>query len=91
MEVGSNEAIKRAVEGGVGLALFPPSVAASEIKRGLIKALRVRGAHLTLSFNVVYHKVKELSPLIQAFLKVLADERVVPHGKKAPTRVLANT
>jgi DNA-binding transcriptional LysR family regulator len=75
MEVGSNEAIKRAVEAHVGLAFFPPSAAGAEIKDGLVKALRIAGARLALSFNVVYHREKRLSPLIRAFMEVLKEQR----------------
>jgi DNA-binding transcriptional LysR family regulator len=73
MELASNEAIKQAVQQGVGLALVPRKIAVLEIQQGLLKALPVRGAELTLSFHVVYHKDKEVSPFIQAFLEVLED------------------
>ena len=82
MELGSNEAIKRAVEQGAGLALFPPSVAASEVRRGLLKTLRVHGAELALSFNVVYHRDKEPSPLVQAFLMVIEEKMTIAGGKE---------
>jgi DNA-binding transcriptional LysR family regulator len=72
MELGSNEAIKRAVESGVGLALLPPKVVQSEINQGLLRCLAVKGTQLLLKFNVVYHKDKESSRLVQAFLTVLA-------------------
>ena len=75
MEVGSNEAIKRAVEANVGLAFFPPSVLDTEVKEGSLKALRISGARMALSFNVIYHREKRASPLIRAFLEVLKEER----------------
>ena len=74
MEIGSNEAIKRAVEGNVGLAFFPPSVVDAEIKEGVVKALKISGARLELSFNVVYHQEKRSSPLIRAFIEVLKEQ-----------------
>ena len=74
MEIGSNEAIKRAVEGNVGLAFFPPSVVDAEIKEGVVKALKISGPRLELSFNVVYHQEKRSSPLIRAFIEVLKEQ-----------------
>ena len=75
MEVGSNEAIKRAVEGNLGLAFFPPSVVDAEIKQGVLKALNITGLRLALSFNVIYHREKNSSPLIGAFIEVLKEHR----------------
>jgi len=78
MEIGSNEAIKRAVEGNIGLAFFPPSVVDAEIKQGEMKALKISDARLELSFNVVYHQEKRSSPLIRAFLEVIREQRPKP-------------
>jgi len=75
MEVGSNEAIKRAVEGNLGLAFFPPSVEDAEIKQVALKALNITGVRLALSFNVIYHREKNSSPLIGAFIEVLKEHR----------------
>jgi DNA-binding transcriptional LysR family regulator len=75
MEVGSNEAIKRAVEGNLGLAFFPPSVVDAEIKEGVLKALNISEGRLALSFNVIYHREKRSSPLIRAFIEVLREQR----------------
>jgi DNA-binding transcriptional LysR family regulator len=75
MEVGSNEAIKRAVEENVGVAFFPPSVAEAEIREGSVKALKISGTRLALSFHVIYHREKRSSPLIRAFVEVLKEQR----------------
>jgi len=74
MEVGSNEAIKRAVEMNLGLAILPPAVVDEEIKEGLLKALPIKEPSLALSFYVIYHKEKRSSPLIHAFVEVLREE-----------------
>ena len=75
MEVGSNEAIKRAVESKVGLAFFPLSVVEAEIKEGTFKALKVSSTRLSLSFYTIYHREKRASPLIRAFIEVLNAQR----------------
>ena len=75
MEAGSNEAIKRAVEGGIGLAFFPPSVVDAEIKERVLCSLNISGVCLALFFYVVYHREKRSSPLIREFMEVLRDQR----------------
>ena len=75
MEAGSNEAIKQAVEGGIGLAFFPPSVVEAEIKERVLYALNISGVRLALSFNVVYHREKRSSPLLREFMEVLREHR----------------
>ena len=62
------------MEGNVGLAFFPPSVVDAEIKEGVVKALKISGPRLELSFNVVYHQEKRSSPLIRAFIEVLKEQ-----------------
>src|SRR5512145_3386477 len=78
MEIGSNEAIKHAVEGNIGLAFFPPSVVDAEVKQGEMKALKISDVRLELSFNVVYHQEKRSSPVIRAFMDVLNEQRPKP-------------
>ena len=78
MELGSNEAIKRAVEQSVGLALLPPTVVQTEINQGVLKSLRLKGVQPVLAFNIIYHKDKASSPLVQAFLRFF--------GPKEPNR-----
>jgi DNA-binding transcriptional LysR family regulator len=78
MEIGSNEAIKRAVEGNIGLAFYPPSVIDAEVKQGEMKALKISDVRLELSFNVVYHQEKRSSPVIRAFMEVLNEQRPKP-------------
>lgn len=75
MEVGSNEAIKRAVENNLGIAILPPAVVKEEVREGVLRSLRIRKPGLSLSFYVIYHKEKRSSPLIHAFVDVLRKQR----------------
>jgi hypothetical protein len=43
-----------------------------------MKALKISDARVELSFNVVYHQEKRSSPLIQAFMEVLNEQRPKP-------------
>ena len=47
----------------------------AEIKQGVLRALNITGVRLALSFNVIYHREKNSSPLIGAFIEVLKEHR----------------
>jgi DNA-binding transcriptional LysR family regulator len=68
MEIGSDEAIKRAVAVGLGISIVPVGVVAKEVKRRLIKPYRMDGETLYLEYFMIWHKDKYLSNLIRAFM-----------------------
>jgi LysR family transcriptional regulator, transcriptional activator of the cysJI operon len=68
MELGENEAIKRAVASGLGITLIPLTVAKRELDAGMLRAVRLSGARIMRQFSVIRHKDKYLSHLIRAFL-----------------------
>ena len=68
MELGENEAIKRAVASGLGITLISAMVAKRELEAGLLKAVRLSGARIMRQFSIIYHKDKYLSHLIRAFM-----------------------
>jgi DNA-binding transcriptional LysR family regulator len=70
MEIGSDEAIKRAVAVGLGISIVPVGVVEKEVKRGVIKQYRVKTESLYLDYFMVHHKDKYLSNLIRAFMDV---------------------
>ena len=70
MEIGSDEAIKRAVAVGLGISIVPIGVVEKEVKRGVIKQYRVKTESLYLDYFMVHHKDKYLSNLIKAFMDV---------------------
>jgi DNA-binding transcriptional LysR family regulator len=76
LELNSNEAIKQAVIGGMGLAVLSLYAVAvdAELKRLVI--LDVEGFPLQESWYLVYPKQKELSPVTQAFLAFVRDEGI---------------
>ncbi|MBI2467073.1 MAG: LysR family transcriptional regulator [Candidatus Rokubacteria bacterium] len=75
MELGSNEAIKRAVEAGVGLAVLGARVVAREVAQGRLRAVRVRGAGLALRFYMVHHRDRAHAPVLRAFLDLALARR----------------
>ena len=70
MELESNEAIKSAVAGGIGVAIMAHAAVAQEVAAGRLVARRLREP-LSLEFALVYHKDRVLSPVLAAFLALL--------------------
>jgi DNA-binding transcriptional LysR family regulator len=68
MELGENEAIKRAVASGLGITLISATVARRELEAGQVRAVRLPGARILRRFNIIHHKDKYLSKLIRAFM-----------------------
>lgn len=70
LEMPTLEAIKRFVEGGMGVALIPKLAAQAEIARGQIASLTVREMKLERRLYLVYRKGATLSHAAQAFLRI---------------------
>jgi DNA-binding transcriptional LysR family regulator len=66
----SLEAIKRAVEMRMGVALLPKRCALAEIGRGQLAAVKMPQVRLTRQLRLVYRRGGELSHAAQAFLGV---------------------
>jgi DNA-binding transcriptional LysR family regulator len=77
MELGSNEAIKHAVEAGLGLAPVGARVVAREVADGRLAALRIRDPAVAFRFFVVHHRERAHAPVLRAFLALpgVAGER----------------
>lgn len=71
MELGSNEAIKQAVIGGLGLAALSRDTLALEGETGILKTLDVQGFPLLRQWQVAYPRGKHLSVVAEAFLDYL--------------------
>jgi DNA-binding transcriptional LysR family regulator len=67
LEVGSNEAIKQTVAGGLGLAVLSAHTVTSELALGELVQLDVRGFPLIRRWHVVVPRGKRLSAAAQAF------------------------
>jgi DNA-binding transcriptional LysR family regulator len=70
LEMPTLEAIKRFVEGGMGVALIPRLTAQAEIARGQVAALTVREMKLERRLYLFYRKGSTLSLAARAFLRV---------------------
>ena len=70
LEMPTLEAIKRFVEGGMGVALVPRLTAQAEIARGQVAALAVREMKFERKLYLVYRKGATLSHAARAFLRI---------------------
>ncbi len=73
MELGSNEAIKRAVEMGMGVSVLSGAIVKREEEAGLLRGIRIREKGLSRQFVIIIHRERQRSRLIGAFLDVAAD------------------
>lgn len=73
MELGSNEAIKHAVVGGLGVAILSLHTLSLEGPTGPVKILDVEGFPIMRQWHLVYPKGKELSLVADAFLQFSLD------------------
>ncbi len=78
MEIGSNEAIKQAVVGGLGLSILSRHSLALEGPQGPLVALDVEGFPIQKHWYVIYPSSKQLSIVTETFLDYLMTE-----GKEA--------
>lgn len=80
MELGSNEAIKQAIAGGLGIAVLSRHTLALEGDQGPLTVLNVQGFPILRNWYVVYPYGKQLSTVAQTFLNFLKDEtlRITP-------------
>ncbi len=83
MELGSDEAIKRAVAVGLGISIVPIGVVENEVKLGVIRQYRLTTQRLHLDYFMVYHKDKYLSKLIRTFID-LTLQHAAAHRGEAP-------
>ena len=77
MELGSNEAIKHAVAGGLGIAVLSAHTLALDRNEGELAVLDVEGFPIRRHWYLAYSKEKPLSILAQTFLEFMQKESQV--------------
>jgi DNA-binding transcriptional LysR family regulator len=73
MELGSNGAIKHAVESGLGLAVISRYACALEFSSGRLVELDVRGFPIRRDWHIVYLRRRKLPTSVTAFIEFLKD------------------
>jgi DNA-binding transcriptional LysR family regulator len=68
---------------GLGMSIVPTGVVKKEVRRGLIKAIRISKEKMLLRYSMIYRKDKYISHIIKAFINMaLEDSRPDPlYGK----------
>jgi len=71
LELSNNEAIKRAVEEGIGVSLISENVVSEEVKRRRLKSIPLTDPTLKRKFYLIYHKDKYISQPFQMFISMV--------------------
>ncbi len=74
MQFGSNEAIKQAVQAGLGLAVVSAHTIQLEQQANMLKVLDVAEFPIRRQWHLVYRKGKYLSPVVDAFRQFVLEE-----------------
>jgi DNA-binding transcriptional LysR family regulator len=74
MEMNKNEAIKQAVEAGLGLGVVSLHTVQAELASGQLRVLDVQGFPLKRQWYMVQREGKRLSPAAQAFAELVLRE-----------------
>jgi DNA-binding transcriptional LysR family regulator len=76
--LGTSTAVKEGIKAGLGISILSSRAIDTELKLGIIRALRVKGIPMVRSFYLVRDKRRVASPICQAFvdylLKTAGDE-----------------
>ena len=86
MTLGSNEAVKQTVAGGLGLAVLSRHTLALDAASNAFAVLDVRGFPLVRQWYAVYPVGKQISPITRAFLDFIAAEGATKTDTPAPER-----
>ncbi|MEO9803876.1 MAG: LysR family transcriptional regulator [Reichenbachiella sp.] len=71
MELVSNEAIKQAINAGIGLSIVPLIGLRTALKREEIRIYPLKGLPIITNWNLAYLKDKELTPAHQGLIKFM--------------------
>lgn len=86
MEVGSNEAIKRSVEAGLGLGLMSPHAVEMEVRLKRLVILPVVEFPLMRHWYLVHRRGKRLAPAAEAFKQFMLDDARAPNVRPKQAR-----
>ncbi|MEZ4686034.1 MAG: LysR family transcriptional regulator [Bacteroidia bacterium] len=82
MELTSNEAVKQAVISGLGCSVMPLIGIKNELKNQELKIVPVKGLPIITTWNLIWLKSKNLSPVAVGFLDYLAEKKKEIMGEK---------
>lgn len=68
---GSSTAVKEGIKAGIGVSILSSRAIDTELKAGLLKALKVKGLLMSRNFFLIRNKLRIASPSCQAMLELL--------------------
>ncbi len=71
LELSNNEAIKTAVEEGIGIAVITKRVVSKELAMGTLKAIPLSDPAMTRKFYLIHHKDKYISRHLQSLIDIV--------------------
>jgi DNA-binding transcriptional LysR family regulator len=69
--LGTSTAVKEGIKAGLGISILSSRAVETEVKAGVLKALKVKGLSMSRSFYLIRDKRRIASPLCQAMLDFL--------------------
>ena len=75
IQLTSNEAVKQAVIAGIGYSIMPLIGIKNELKNKQLHIIPVKGLPLKSTWNIIWLKNKNLSPVAKAFTKMLTENK----------------
>ena len=72
---GSSTAVKEGIKSGLGLSILSAIAIDTEVRAGLLKALKVKGLPMSRSFFLIRNKLRIASPACQAMHDFLLSEK----------------
>jgi len=82
LELSNNEAIKTAVEEGIGIAVITRRVVSKELAMGTLKAVPLSDPAMTRKFYLIHHKDKYISRPLQSLIDMV-DQWVSEYRQEA--------
>ncbi len=77
LELGSTEAVKKAVEENLGISICGENTVSRELKSGQLKAIKINGVELYKDFSIIYLKGKVITLAMKKFLESLHDKSII--------------
>lgn len=75
LELTSNEAVKQALLAGLGYSIMPLIGLKNELLNGDLQTIPIDGLPLQTSWMLIWHRDKQFSPVAQAFLAYLRENK----------------
>ncbi|GAB4240109.1 MAG: LysR family transcriptional regulator PycR [Ekhidna sp.] len=75
MELVSNEAVKQAINAGIGLSIVPLIGLRNELATGTMRIIKMKGLPIVTTWNLVFNKGKKLIPAQQELIRFIENQK----------------